>query len=268
MNKERENPFDDISMVFNEDFYPDEKTSDLNRYIHVDLGGTGDACGFSMCHITHMVEIIRETTDKEGVPRKIITRSPYAVFDFVGRMFAPEGKEFIGPDVLDLIFEIVNRGFIVNLVTFDGWQSSQLITMLREEGITSSTLSIDHTAKRVLVDPGSSDKFYIKKESTDRQYLAAYECVKEAMYEERLDIPEHEFFEIECLSAELDSKRNKIIHNVRGSIDMLQSIAGSLYNATNNETVFFGEKELDFEDDSAFYNMLDSNGFTTKESVM
>jgi len=254
-------------MIFNENFYPDEDTNDLNRYIHIDLGGTGDACGFSMCHVTHMVEVTREMMDKEVVPRKIITRSPYVVFDFVGRMFAPEGTEFIGPDVLDLVFEIVNRGFIVNLVTFDGWQSSQLITMLRDEGITSSTLSIDHTAKKVIVDPGNSKAYYIKKESTDRQYLAAYECLKEALYEERLDIPEHEFFVIECLSAELDSKRNKIIHNVRGSIDMLQSIAGSLYNATNNETIFFGDKDIDFEDDLEFYKMLDGDGFSESAGI-
>ena len=79
------------------------------------------------------------------------------------------------------------------------------------------------------------------------------------MYDDRLSIPYHEYWKREAIGAEIDYKKNKVDHKPRGTIDLLQSMAGSVYNLINNEKEYTTQEANvnqglgdDFGDDLSF----------------
>lgn len=97
------------------------------RFIHVDLGHTRDACGIAMAHLVK--------TDGE----------PLAVVDFVERIEPPPGGETEFRSVRERIYELRRRGFAIQQVSFDGWQSIDSRQTLRRKGFTVKEVSVDRT---------------------------------------------------------------------------------------------------------------------------
>lgn len=230
------NPFDEEAMVFDEDFYAD---SPFNRYMHIDLGVVKDAVGISMCHIPFFIDRRVKVTGPNGLEDRV-DRVPFVAFDFVGRIKANQGEEIVLSEVRQIIYELTNLGFYIDLITYDGFQSVESIQTLRNQGYRAARLSIDRTATKVLSIKQKEDKqgksnYGIRRESTDGNILAAWEAIKELIYDNRIDTPYHPILFKEARGLQEDRKKMKIDHPPKGSSDLIQSVAGSAFNAINNE---------------------------------
>lgn len=245
------NPFNDLIIGFEDEFVPQRGT---NYYMHIDLGTEKNAAGVAMCHVVDFKTVKREV--KINNQYEVTTRKyPIIQFDFVGNISPAEiGESILISDIRDLvIYELNKRGFFLKLITFDNWQSTQTIQDLRREGFTIDRLSLDRTTYYPVVDYTKEDN--IKRESTDMQYMSAWESLRDAIYEGRLIIPYHREYLKQCRRAQevVKGSRRKVESNISGyTLDMLESIAGSIYNASNNEMPGF---ESSIEKDSQYMKM-------------
>jgi hypothetical protein len=171
------------------------------RHIHLDLAtsGDGDALGFAMGHISALVEVEEEI-------------KPYITIDCLLRIRAMPGTEILLSDVRRYIYQLrEERGFKVYSVSMDGFQSTDTQQQLRK--------------KRYQVDYLSVDKSTL-----------AYEDLREAIYEQRIEFPPYltyvkkgdaerkEVIVQELL--ELEDTGKKIDHPVNGSKDLADAVAG------------------------------------------
>ena len=260
-----ENPFLEDKRTFKPGYGPGPGTGQYTRYMHIDLGLRKDAVGISMCHASHFVE--RQQVEIEAFGNKMTNvRLPHINFDFLGRVSAAKGEEILLSDIREIVYQIQRMGFYLGLITFDGFQSVDSIQILRNQGFKVGRLSIDRTATKLILDKRSTTGDGLSRKSTEGQTMAAMQALKDALYDGRLSIPAHEYWKREAIGAEIDYKKNKVDHKPRGTIDLLQSMAGSIYNLVNNEREYTTEEaninkglsdnfgdELDF-DDSYMYN--------------
>ena len=237
------NPFDEKTLEWSDSFFP--KDGDYyRRFMHVDLGLTKDAVGISMCHAPTFVD--RDTIEMDnGGMFKHSVRMPYIKFDFLGRIKSVRGEEILLSRIRQLIYEISTKGYNIALITFDGFQSIDSIQILKSQGYRVARLSIDRTATKIILDKDVTDGSGIKRQSTDGQILGPMQAIKDVLYDDRLKIPIHPYWEIEAKGAEIDYRKNKVDHKPRGSIDLLQSMAGSVYNLVNNEHEYIEDSQAD-----------------------
>jgi len=226
------NPFDSITRSFDDKFRCEDE---FFRYMHIDLAYAKDGIGISMCHIPYFVTLKRTIEDKEKkIFEEIEMALPYIKFDFNGRILAEGKSEILISTVQDLILELAyQRNFYIHLITFDRFESMQTLQTLREKGFNVAHLSIDRTAFKIIVDYERDDN--IRKDSTEKQYNAALEATRYAISEERIWVCEHEDWYQETRGLEYLADKNKVVKSPHSSDDEIQSIAGSLFNAVNNE---------------------------------
>ncbi len=226
------NPINEETMRFLNSFECPEENPP-NRYMHIDLAKSGDAVGISMCHVSGM-----KTLDRTNIFTKEILNEeldlPVVTFDFIGRLQGDKSNEIILSDVRELVYELRNRGFYIHLITFDQWQSLDSKQTLKDAGFKIGELSIDRTYSKVIVDY-SREPDFVKNVSTEKNYIAPMTDLRAAIYEGRVQFPDHDFLKKEFFWAEYDSKKIKVDHRRGKSIDVLQSVAGSFFNCVNNE---------------------------------
>jgi len=221
----RPNPLDEFALTF-KDYKP--INIDFPRFLHFDLAVSGDNAGVACCHASHFVERVVSA----GVSNTDRILVPFIYFDFLGRIQAPKGGEIMLDDVVNIIYQLAELGVYIALVTFDRFQSVSQIQRLKADGFTATNLSVDRTAYRVVLDKHSDDGY--RRDSTNRQYIAAMQCFKDAVYQRRCSVPAHEHYINEAKRAEYDERTVKVTHNVNSTIDLLQAMAGSAYNCENN----------------------------------
>jgi len=231
------NPFDEDALVFDEDYICDDSFA---RYMHIDLGVTKDAVGISMGHIPFFIDRENWITGPDGLERQI-DRVPFVRLDFVGRLKAAKGEEIILSEVRQIIYELTNLGFYIDLITYDGFQSVESIQTLRNQGYRAARLSIDRTSTKVLSVKQKDDRLGksnhgIRRESTDGNVLAAWESLKEVIYEDRIESPYHPYIFAEARGLQEDRKKLKVDHRPKGTSDVIQSVSGVVFNAVTNET--------------------------------
>ena len=259
----RHNPFNHDTWKFDNEFRCED---DFIRFIHVDLGQKKDACGFSMCHVNNWIEVLEtKIIDDHSYTDRVLR--PYFYFDFIARLKAPKGGEIIFDDIRQLIYELDQKGFPIGLITYDRFGSIDSIQILRREGYIVGNLSMDRTANYPVVDVDKEDN--IKKIPTEGKfkYISAWSTFKGVLNSNRVNLPkclevsntsqydkrenivniddygnkldsqfDLTWIEREMREAVYDSKVIKIHEPARGSIDLLESIAGSVFNASNNVT--------------------------------
>jgi hypothetical protein len=226
--------------------------------MHIDLGLKKDAVGISMCHAPNFEDRVIQDIEFQGVKTRNV-RLPYIKFDFLGRVKASRGEEILLSEIREIIYDLHRRGFYIALLTFDGFQSVDSIQILRNQGYKVGRLSIDRTATKLILDKHARSEDGIRRVSTEGQIMGAMQSLKDALYDNRMSIPYHEYWSKEAIGAEIDYKKNKVDHNPRGTIDLLQSMAGSVYNLVNNEI------EYDFRDDEKEDNLIGDKFFDAYE---
>jgi hypothetical protein len=173
----------------------------LRRVGHLDIGfsGAGDALGFAMGHVREMVEIDGE-------------HKPYIVFDLLYQKTAPPGHEIFLGEVRHFIYDLRHQHkFKLELVTMDGFESSDTMQQLPRRRIYTDYLSVD------------------------KQMLPYYD-LREAIYEDRVAFPPYmvrsrqddtKLVNIATQElSELVDAGKKVDHPPTGSKDVADSMAG------------------------------------------
>ena len=153
---------------------------------------------------------------------------PVVNVDLIHSWEAAPGSEINFASVRQMIIDLC-RKYDVGLVTFDRWQSVEMIQSLRAQGI-------------------NADFHSVKK--TD------YDTLMTAMYDTRLRGYWNELLvEEELLKLRLFSN-NKIDHPNGGSKDLADALAGSVYNCISNVGI---EQEVEIEILGSDYDQYDED---------
>jgi hypothetical protein len=188
---------------FTDWFVPKEETE---YFIHVDLAQKHDHCAVSMAHVDKWVKI--DTFNDYDVI------NPFVIVDAI-RWWTPTSDKTVDfKDVKNYILELRSRGFRIKLVTFDRWNSFDIMNELKSVGMNSETLSV------------------AKKHYEDMQMLVA---------EERIYGPHTNLLIDELLQLRII--RDKVDHPRKGSKDLADAVCGSIYNAIVNSSR--GTKEIE-----------------------
>jgi hypothetical protein len=164
--------------------------------MHVDLSLKRDATGLALVH-----------EETEGL----------IMVDLMMRIKAPPEGEIKFSDIRDIILELKNRRFHIDILTYDGWQSIDSIQILRSKGINCDVLSVDKDTH-------------------------AYDIFKGKIYEGKLKCYRYEPFLEEVRRLELVNG-TKVDHPPRGgSKDVTDAVAGAVYNIVEN-TRYYGKVE-------------------------
>ena len=177
------------------------------RFIHIDLGLKRDRSALSMVHCSGL----REVKTSMG-----IETLPVVNVDFVHSWEAQPGEEINFSSVRQMIVDLC-RKFNVGLVTFDRWQSVEMIQSLKAQGINANFHSV-------------------KKTDYDTLMTTIYDTRLRGYWNELL-------VEEELLKLRLFSN-NRIDHPNSGSKDLADAIAGSVFNCIENMSI---DQEIEIE---------------------
>lgn len=177
-------------------FLPDFKADLTKRYfIHVDLARVHDHCAVSLAHV--------EKWETRNIGGRMTEPAPVVQVDAV-RFWTPTvNKNVDFTEVREYIVSVKRRGFDVALVTFDRWESDDLIKQLHEYGLKSEKLSV------------------AKKHYTDMAMV---------VHEGRLSGPDLPLLRNELLRLRITSK-DTIDHPRTGSKDLADATCGAIFNA-------------------------------------
>lgn len=175
--------------------------SQIKRVAHVDIAtsGDGDAMGIAVAHIPGIVEVDGE-------------EKPLIVFDALMRIHAPSGSEIMLSDMRRILYRLRDDlGFELKLVTFDGFQSTDSIQLLRKSRIMTDYLSVDKSKQ-------------------------PYEDLREGIYDERILFPRYmtslNEVDVDLVNiafrelSQLTDVGAKIDHPPKGSKDVADAMAG------------------------------------------
>jgi hypothetical protein len=190
------------------------------RFIHVDLGIKNDSAGIAMCHMSGVKEVIRRG-DSLDVHK---TYAPVINFDFMLKCPPTKGSEIDIEKIDSFIFYLVSLGMPIELVTFDGYQSTHSIQNFNKKGIPSQVLSVDRK-----IDP--------------------YMALKTAIMESRCSFYNYPPFLSEIAVVQrVDIKQKasgryttKIDHPVHGEKDLGDAAAGSIFSVITSK---YAEEQL------------------------
>ena len=176
---------------FRDDFKPDP---DKWYYIHVDLAQKHDHCAVAISHVHNWVTMKIGDKYKEAAPRIIV--------DAVRFWTPTQSKSVDFTEVKEYIISLRERGFNIKMVTFDRWNSHDMMQQLKAHGINCETLSV---AKK------------------------HYEDMSLCITEERVDGPRIQLLIDELLQLRI--VKDKVDHPRKGSKDLSDAVCGSIYNA-------------------------------------
>ena len=156
-----------------------------HRYAHVDLALTGDSAGVSICHVPYFVDVVELDMESN---KPIVVKKPYVVADLVLEIKPPKMGEIDFSRIRAILFAVRELGIPLKWVSFDSFQSRDSMQILSRKGFTTGLLSVDTS-------------------------MDAYESFKDAVKDERLELPFHEKLKKETVALEVDYAKGKVDHN-------------------------------------------------------
>ena len=176
---------------FQDTFKPDPEKF---YYVHVDLAQKHDHCAVALSHVDSWVTMKIGDKYKEAAPRVIVDAVRY---------WTPTASKSVDfTEVKDYILSLRSRGFNLKIVTFDRWNSHDMMQQLKANGINSELLSV---AKK------------------------HYEDMSLSLTEERLHGPSIQLLVDELLQLRI--VKDKVDHPRKGSKDLSDAVCGAVYNA-------------------------------------
>jgi intein/homing endonuclease len=163
-------------------------------YVHVDLAQKVDRCVVSMAHVEDWVKIDIGHYKREAQPRVVV--------DAIRWWTPSKAKTVDFSDVREFILDLYRMGFNIGLVTFDRWNSHQMMDELKQYGIRTDVLSV---AKK------------------------HYQDLALAIVEERVEGPDNKILIDELLALRV--VKDKIDHPRTGTKDLADATCGAIYNA-------------------------------------
>ncbi|MBS7812374.1 hypothetical protein [Roseococcus pinisoli] len=182
------------------------------RYIHLDLGLTGDSCGVSIGHVSHFVEVRRGNA--VDAPVECL---PFIRFDVVLQVKPPKGGEIHFDKIRQLIYRLREEGMTIRWASADQFQSADNLQIMATQGIITGRLSIDSTS-------------------------VPYDISKQAFYDGRVACPEQATAMAEWSRLERNPKTGKVDHPANFSKDISDSMAGVIYGLTMRREIWARHK--------------------------
>lgn len=175
-----------------ESFQPDKNAE---YYMHVDLGYTHDRAAVAMSHVIDWVWMDYGAAER--------TAAPIVKLDAV-RWWTPRTDQSVDfQEIENFIVGLKRSGFNIRLVTFDRWSSVQFRQRLENNyGIMTEMVSV--------AKPHYEDFGLVMAEGRLRGY--------------NIELARDEFAQLQII------KGNKVDHPTKGSKDVADAIAGSVYN--------------------------------------
>jgi hypothetical protein len=187
------NGVDNAVGTFENFFMPDED-QERTYFIHVDLAQKHDHCAVALAHVEHWVTMKIAGQMKDAAPKIVV--------DAVRWWTPTTDKSVDFADVRDYILSLRSRGFNIKLVTFDRWNSHDLMQQMNAYGMKSEILSV------------------AKKHYDDMALVVT---------EERLVGPKIPLLIEELLQLRII--KDKVDHPRKGSKDLSDAVCGAIYNA-------------------------------------
>jgi hypothetical protein len=176
---------------FDDDFKPDPEKQ---YFVHVDLAQKHDHCAVALSHVQGWVTMKIGEQYKEAAPRVIVDAVRY---------WTPTASKSVDfTEVKDYIISLRSRGFNLKMVTFDRWNSHDMMQQLKANGINTELLSV---AKK------------------------HYEDMSLTLTEERLYGPHIQLLIDELLQLRI--LKDRVDHPRKGSKDLSDAVCGAVYNA-------------------------------------
>ena len=176
---------------FQDWFQPED---DKLYFVHVDLAQKHDHCAVALAHVDKFVSIKVGAQTKEA--------SPVVIVDAV-RWWTPSTTESVDfTEVKEYIQSLKHRGFNIKVVTFDRWNSHDMMQQLNAYGMPAENLSV---AKK------------------------HYDDMALVVMEERLHGPQISLLIEELLQLRII--KDKVDHPRKGSKDLADAVCGAVFNA-------------------------------------
>lgn len=222
INKSRNSPLlvDEITLSLDtkesiKDYLDDlrilKKDLHIPRFGHIDIGIKGDSLGFCLVHAANTVSV--ERYSKDGKILSFLENKYQA--DLELRVRPLSGSEVPLYKIREFILYLVTSlGINIQMLTFDGFQSSDSIQLLKTAGMNVGLLSVDRT---------------------DEQYLNLRSCILEG----RLDLYDQPTLIKELYELDHDIKNKKVDHPIDGSKDISDALCGAVWNAQK----YYAEKK-------------------------
>lgn len=164
-------------------------------YIHVDLARVQDRAAVSMAHV--------EKFQQSYIGGRYSNAEPVVVVDLV-KYWTPTANQSIDfTDIREFVVALHKRGFDIGRVTFDRWESADMMEYMNSIGLRSERLSV------------------AKKHYTDLAIV---------VHEGRLSAPAIKLAVDELLSLRL-MPNDTVDHPRKGGKDVSDSICGAVFNA-------------------------------------
>lgn len=189
--------------------------------LHGDMAVRGDRAGVAMSHV--------KTYLGDGDDERPVVKNDFTFAFESDLRDAERPREVQIRWYRQLIWELIERGFTVEMVTFDGWQSTDMIQSLNLYGIESKLLSLDRNDK-------------------------VYQALKDVIYDGRLDaycLPTQPETQVMRELKRLRRVKKKIDHLPNYSKDEADALAGSVFDAI----------QVGGEEDDLDLNQPSSSGF-------
>jgi hypothetical protein len=182
---------------FKERAFMPRRNPSAMRWCHVDTSTSGDSSGLAIGHIDRWVEVVRR--DLEGNAH--VDQEPYYIIDFILRINPPPAEQIYMPDIRVMIYDFMAHGFKFIGFSSDTYQHVEMHQQISRKGIKPHIISMDSSTE-------------------------AYDELKSAFYEKRIEIYYYEPFIDEFKKLEYDRLAGKIDHPLAGSKDCSDSVAG------------------------------------------
>jgi hypothetical protein len=198
------------------------------RAIHLDISLGGDAYGFAMGTVIGLKEVTKATPfDREVNPRNYV-KEPQILIELTFGMKRVGDAQLPLFKVRQFIMDLRDLGFPITHVSADGYQSADTLQLLKLKGFDTKLISVDRTP-------------------------LPYQCLRSAIYEERIEMPYHPILEREL--KELRETSKGFDHNEGESKDIADAVAAVTFNLTETFRAGFfqlysGEVARSFRDSS------------------
>ena len=178
--------------------YPNRfENLNLPRFVHIDGSLTSDSTGISCCYIVGFKTV--KITDK------IFEMLPIVRYDFTLRVNPPTSGEIDLERLKSLPVKLRELGLPIEWITYDTYQSANMVQTLRKMRFKTGNLSVDTSP-------------------------TPYDMFKDALLQGRIESPIHTFVqeeELGFLEEIIENKRRKIDHPIGGQKDCTDSMVGA-----------------------------------------
>jgi len=220
IDKTISNPLDDRTLTLMDTFQP---SPEKNYYMHLDGSAGGDGYGLALASL--------EGWSKDS-PTKAIVR--------IEMLGCPSkrsyGKDFKAELVEEIVKELVYRGFLIKILTYDrATIIRDLKPVIESIGGVVEPMSIDRTSNYPVLDYDLKEPPYFRTESTQGSYYQPMVDFRDVVERKGLITPYHPSWVDIAYAFEINMSK-KIVTKFAGKLDDLgQACAGAVFHVLNNE---------------------------------